>query len=101
LLNPVAPHITEELWVETGFNGIISKQSWPKWDESRTVEDVIEIAVQINGKVRGKMSVPSDATQEDVKAKLAEDEKLNILIEGKSIVKEIYVQGRIYNIVVK
>jgi len=101
LLNPVAPHITEELWVSTGFNGIISKQSWPKWDESRTVEDVIEIAVQINGKVRGKMSVSSDATQEDVKAKLAEDEKLNILIEGKSIVKEIYVQGRIYNIVVK
>ncbi|WIV13421.1 leucine--tRNA ligase [Proteiniborus sp. MB09-C3] len=101
LLNPVAPHITEELWDINGFGGMINEQSWPIWDENKTVEDVIEIAVQINGKVKGTISVPSDATQEIAKAKLAEDEKLYSLIEDKNVVKEIYVPGRIFNIVVK
>ncbi|MGF7058154.1 leucine--tRNA ligase [Brassicibacter mesophilus] len=101
LLNPVAPHMTEELWTENGFEGMLNEQSWPTWDEAKTVEDMIEIAVQINGKVKGKIVVPSDADHETAKAKLAEDKKLYCLIEGKNIVKEIYVPGRIYNIVVK
>lgn len=101
LLNPVAPHMTEELWTENGFEGMLNEQSWPIWDETKTVEDMIEIAVQINGKVKGKIVIPSDADHETAKAKLAEDKKLYCLIEGKNIVKEIYVPGRIYNIVVK
>lgn len=101
LLNPVAPHITEEIWAANGLNGMLNEQSWPVWDEDKTIDDVIEIAVQINGKVRGTMLIPSDATQEVAKAKFAEDEKLYSLIEGKTIVKEIYVPGRIFNIVVK
>lgn len=101
LLNPVAPHITEEIWAANGLSGMLNEQSWPVWDEDKTIDDVIEIAVQINGKVRGTMLIPSDATQEVAKAKFAEDEKLYSLIEGKTIVKEIYVPGRIFNIVVK
>lgn len=101
LLNPVAPHITEELWEVNNFGGMLNEQSWPTWDEAKTVDDVIEIAVQINGKVKGTISVPADATQEVVKAKVAEDEKLYSLIAGKNIVKEIYVPGKIFNIVVK
>ncbi|WP_352418640.1 leucine--tRNA ligase [Proteiniborus sp.] len=101
LLNPVAPHITEELWDINGFGGMLNEQAWPTWDEAKTVEDVIEIAVQINGKVKGTISIPADATQEVAKAKFAGDEKLYSLIEGKNIIKEIYVPGRIFNIVVK
>ncbi|MFA5524778.1 MAG: leucine--tRNA ligase [Tissierellales bacterium] len=101
LLNPVAPHISEELWDANGFGGMLNQQAWPTWDEAKTVKDVIEIAVQVNGKVKGAISIPADATQEIAKAKLAEDEKLYSLIEGKTIVKEIYVPGRIFNIVVK
>ncbi len=101
LLNPVAPHITEEIWDVNEFNGMLNEQPWPMYDEAKTVEDVIEMAVQINGKVKGTITVPADATQDIAKAKLAEDEKLYSLIEGKTIVKEIYVPGRIFNIVVK
>lgn len=101
LLNPVAPHITEEIWSLSGFEGMLNEQSWPTWDEEKTVDQEIEIAVQINGKVKGKIVIPTDATKEVVKEKLREDEKLLSLIEGKNIVKEIYVPGRILNIVVK
>ncbi|KNF09209.1 leucine--tRNA ligase LeuS [Gottschalkia purinilytica] len=101
LLNPAAPHITEELWQNSGFQGMLNETSWPVWDDNKTIDDVIEMAVQINGKVRGKILVPADATQEVAKSKVIEDEKLNALIEGKTLVKEIYVPGRIFNIVVK
>ncbi|AOT71104.1 leucine--tRNA ligase [Geosporobacter ferrireducens] len=101
LLTPVAPHIAEELWQKLGFEGMIHQQAWPAWDEAKTVEKMIEIAVQINGKVRGKIVIPSDGTQEDARRKLEEDEKIFEFIEGKKVVKEIYVPGRIYNIVVQ
>ncbi|HHY83679.1 MAG TPA: leucine--tRNA ligase [Clostridiales bacterium] len=101
LLNPVAPHITEELWSMLDSSSRITDQKWPEWDESKTVEDMVEIAVQVNGKVRGKVVLPVDATQEEAKAALMEDEKLRHLYEGKNIVKVIYVPGRILNIVVK
>ena len=101
LLNPAAPHITEELWEQTGFEGMLNEASWPTWDENKTVDDTIEMAVQINGKVRGKIVVSRDASQDDAKAKVLEDEKLSELMKDKNIVKEIYVAGRIYNIVVK
>jgi leucyl-tRNA synthetase len=101
LLNPVAPHITEEMWETLNFDGKINEKVWPLWDDAKTLDEVVEIPVQINGKVRGKVTVPVDASQDDVKAKLKEDEKLHSLVDGKNIVKEIYVPGKIYNIVVK
>ncbi|SHJ35867.1 leucyl-tRNA synthetase [Geosporobacter subterraneus DSM 17957] len=101
LLSPVAPHIAEELWMKLGFEGMIHQQSWPKWDDAKTIEKMIEIAVQINGKVRGKIVIPSDGTQEDARKLMEADEKIFEFIEGKKIVKEIYVPGRIYNIVVQ
>lgn len=101
LLSPVAPHICEELWQQLGFEGMINQQPWPVWDDAKTVEKMIEIPVQINGKVRGKIVIPSDGTQEDARRKLEEDESIFKLIEGKKVIKEIYVSGRIYNIVVQ
>lgn len=101
LLNPVAPHITEEMWEMLNFGGRLNAQTWPVWEEAKTVDDVIEIPVQINGKVRGKVTVPAGASQDEIKAKLKEDEKLHSLIDGKNIIKEIYVPGKIFNIVVK
>jgi len=99
LLNPVAPHITEELWEALGESDHLYRQSWPEFDESKTKESVIEIGVQVNGKVRGTVSLAVDASKEDALAagKAAVADK----IEGKQIVKEIYVPGRILNIVVK
>ncbi|MBO4395959.1 MAG: leucine--tRNA ligase [Eubacterium sp.] len=99
LLNPVAPHITEELWESLGESGRIYQQKWPEFDEAKTKESVIEIGVQVNGKVRGTVSLAVDASQEEALAagKAAVADK----IAGKQIVKEIYVPGRILNIVVK
>lgn len=101
LLNPVAPHITEELWEIAGFEGKLNQTSWPEWDENKTVDDVIEIAVQVNGKVRGTVEVAKDAPKEEVDEKVMADEKVQSFLEGKNIVKQIYVPGRIYNIVAK
>ncbi|MGI6141808.1 MAG: leucine--tRNA ligase [Caldicoprobacterales bacterium] len=101
LLNPVAPHITEELWSKIDSQSRITDQKWPEWDEAKTIDDMVEIAVQINGRVRGKLVLAADATQEQAKAAAMEDEKLKNLYEGKNIVKVIYVPGRILNIVVK
>ena len=99
LLNPVAPHITEELWEQLGFDGYIFNQSWPEFDEAKTKESVIEIGVQVNGKVRGTVSLAVDASQEEALA--AGKEAVADKIAGKTVVKEIYVPGRILNIVVK
>ena len=101
LLNPVSPHITEELWEILGFEGMLYRAVWPKWDEAKTIDDVVEIAVQINGKLRGQMVISADADAEQVKEQFKDDEKLVGFIEGKQVIKEIYVPGRIYNVVVK
>ncbi len=101
LLNPAAPHITEELWEILGFEGMLNEQKWPQWDEEKTVEDMIEIAVQVNGRVRDVIKVPKDADQQAVKDVAMESENITKFIEGKKIVKEIYVPGKIFNIVVK
>ena len=101
LLNPVAPHITEELWEELGFEGMVYEATWPVWDEAKTIDNVVEIAVQINGKVKGQMVIAVDATADQLKEQFRNDTRLVDLLEGKTIVKEIYVPGRIYNIVVK
>ena len=98
LLNPVAPHITEELWQLIGGEGRVYEQSWPEFDEAKTVEDTVEIAVQINGKMKGTLAIGRNDAKEDVIAKAKESiaDKLT-----GNIVKEIYVPGRIVNIVMK
>jgi leucyl-tRNA synthetase len=101
LLNPVAPHATEEIWEEQNFGGMLNKAEWPVWDENKTVDDVIELPVQISGKVRGKIIVSKDADVETARKLATDDENINKYLDGKSIVKEVYVAGKIYNIVVK
>ena len=98
LLNPVAPHITEELWQIAGFEGKVYQTAWPEFDEAKTVESSVKIAVQINGKTKGTLSIGKDDAKEDViaKAKEAIADKLT-----GNIVKEIYVPGRIVNIVMR
>ena len=98
LLNPIAPHITEELNEQLGFKPIC-ESTWPIYDESKTTDSEIEIPVQINGKVKGTVKVSFDSDEESVKT-LAHKE-LAELLDGRNIVKEIYVKNRIYNIVVK
>jgi leucyl-tRNA synthetase len=98
LLNPVAPHITEELWLMAGFSGHIYQQTWPEYDEKKTVEDVVEIAVQVNGKIKALIKLPVNVDQETAIA--AGKEAVADKLEG-SIRKEIYVPGRIINLVVK
>ena len=98
LLNPIAPHITEELNQEFGFKPIC-ESSWPEYDESKTIDSEIEIPVQINGKLKGTIKVANDSDEETVKA-LAHKE-LAELLDGKTIVKEIYVKNKIFNIVAK
>ena len=98
LLNPVAPHITEELWQIIGGSGYVYEQTWPEYEEAKTVENTVEIAVQINGKTKGTLAIGRDDAKEDVIAKAKESiaDKLT-----GNIVKEIYVPGRIINFVVK
>ncbi len=98
LLNPVAPHITEEIWDACGYEGRIYQNTWPEYDESKTVENTIEIAVQINGKTRATVTIPTDADKDAAIA--AGKEALGDKLTG-NIVKEIYVPGRIINIVAK
>ena len=99
LLNPVAPHITEELWNEKNYGGYLFQTSWPEFDEAKTVEAVQEIGVQVNGKVRATVKIAIDAAKEDALA--AGREAIADKLAGKQIVKEIYVPGRILNFVVK
>ena len=98
LLNPVAPHITEELWESAGYEGRLYQAKWPAWNEAKTVESVLEIAVQINGKVRATIQLPADVSKEDAIAagKAAVADRLT-----GTIVKEIYVPGRLVNLVQK
>ncbi len=98
LLNPVAPHITEELWELVGFEGKVYQALWPEFEEAKTIEATVEIAVQVNGKVRAAIQVASDISKEDAVA--AGKEAVKDKING-TIVKEIYVPGRLVNLVVK
>jgi leucyl-tRNA synthetase len=101
LLNPVAPHITEEIWQEMNFGGRLYKQKWVKWDEAKTIENTVEIGVQINGKLRATVTVELSDDKEAVKSRVMSNESIQKFTAGKKIVKEIYVPGRIYNIVAK
>ncbi len=101
LLNPFAPHMTEEIYQILGETKTIAETAWPKYDETKTIDDEIEIPVQVNGKVKDVIKVPKDAEEEEVKEKSHISELVSKALEGKTVVKEIYVKGKIYNIVVK
>ena len=101
LLNPVASHMTEELWEIEGFEGRLYNTTWPEYDEAKTVEDTVEIAIQVNGKVKGTVKVGREEDEASVKAKAHEVQTVANFLEGKNIVKEIYVKGKIFNIVAK
>ena len=101
LLDPFAPHICEEIWENMGFGGMIVGQTWPEYDEAKCVDETVEIAVQITGKVRARINISADATSEEAIAAAKADPTIAGLLEGKTIVKEIYVPGRLVNIVAK
>ena len=101
MLNPFAPHITEELFEIMGFGSPITSQHWVTYDPDKCTESTVEIAVQICGKVRAKLNVPVDISAEDAIAKAKAEEKIAAAIAGKTIVKELYVKGKLVNIVAK
>ena len=101
LLNPVAPHMTEELWLTYGNGELLSLQPWPKYDEGKTVDDEIEIVVQINGKIKDKLMIPAGLDKDGTQEAAMNTEKIKGLIEGKNVVKVIAVPSKLVNIVVK
>ena len=101
LLCPFAPHICEEVWAELGGEGFCSAAEWPVYDEAKTKVSSVEIAVQICGKLRGKITIPAEATEEEAFAAVMADETLSSLLNGKQIIKKIYVKGRLFNVVAK
>ena len=102
LLNPFAPHVTEEVWSEMKLGeGMVTEQPWPKYDESKCKDDVIEIVVQVNGKVRARLCVAADIQKDDAIALAKAEDRIAAVINGKNVVKEIYVPGKLVNIVVK
>jgi len=101
LLNPVAPHMTEELWEKYGNEGLLSISAWPAYDEAKTIDDEIEIAIQINGKVRDKVMIAAGLDREQTEDAVMQTEQVKALIDGKTVVKVIPVPGKLVNIVVK
>lgn len=101
ILNPFAPHVTEELYQMIGCEGVLDEQEWVTYDEALCKEDTIEIVCQINGKVKSKLTIPTDAAKDDVIALAKADEAIVKATEGKNIVKEIYVPNKLVNLVVK
>ena len=99
LLNPVAPHITEELWNILGHNDTIAYEKWPEYDESKTVSDEITLPIQFNGKLKATIQISVDEAEDSIKQKV--HEAIDSKLDGKTVVKEIYVKNKIYNIVVK
>ncbi len=101
LLNPFAPHITEEIWEAQGFGGMLADGHWVDYDEAKCVDDEIEIVAQINGKVRAKLMIPAEIDSTEAIALAKKDPAIAAAIDGKNIIKELYVKGRLVNIVVK
>jgi len=103
MLNPVSPYITEELWTTVlGHEGSITYESWPTFDESKlNADEEVEVVVQINGKVRGKVTVPSDISEDDIKEKIREIDNVKRYLDGANIIKEIYIPKKLVSIVIK
>ena len=101
LLNPFAPHMTEEMYEVQNLGGVLNEQKWPTFDPALCVDEMVELVVQINGKVRSKLQVPVDSAQADVLEKAKAEPKIQDALQGKQIVKEIYVQNKLVNFVAK
>ena len=102
LLNPVCPHITEELWnIALNHESTITYEKWPEFDEAKTIEDEINLPVQLNGKLKVNVKIPLNADEETAKNIVHQNEKIVNILEDKIVIKEIYVKNKIYNIVVK
>ena len=100
-LAPLAPHLSEELWRGLGHEGSISTAPWPDHDEAFCVDDAIEVPLQVNGKVRGRVMLAKDATEDEARAAALADRGVLNSLEGKKVVKVIYVPGRVLNLVVR
>ena len=101
LLNPFAPHLTEEMNEAIGGKEMLVHAKWPEYDPAKCVDAAVEIAVQVSGKIKARLMIPSDAAEEEVKALVMADANVQAALAGKSIIKEIYVKGKLYNIVAK
>ncbi len=99
LLNPFAPHVTEEMWDVMNFGGMVNQAKWPEYDEEKTKENDVEIVIQVMGKVRAKITVPVDMAKDDVLATAKAEPKIAELLDGKEIKKEVYVPGKLVNFV--
>ncbi|MBO4468259.1 MAG: leucine--tRNA ligase [Clostridia bacterium] len=101
LLNPFAPHITEEIWEICGFEGMLNQTTWPSFDESKCVDSSVEIAVQVNGKIKARIMVAADISSDDAIAAAKNEKAVAEAVDGKTVIKELYVPKRLVNIVVK
>lgn len=101
LLNPFAPHMTEELWQQAGFEGMLNEAEWPKYDEAKCADSTVEIAVQVNGKIKARINVAADISAPDAIAAAKADGAVAAAIDSKNIIKELYVPKKLVNIVVK
>nr|MBR4282027.1 leucine--tRNA ligase [Clostridia bacterium] len=101
LLNPVAPHITEEMWQNLGCEGEVAFAAWPKWDEKALVKSEVEIAVQVAGKIRGRIMIPADMTKEVAEKELVNHPEVQKILAGKTVMKVIFVPGRLVNFIAK
>ena len=102
LLNPFAPHITEEVYEANKLgDGIVAQAQWPDYDESKCVEESVEIVVQVNGKIKAKLNVPVDASKDDMLTLAKSDEKVQAAIDNMTVIKEIVVPKKLVNLVVK
>jgi leucine--tRNA ligase len=101
LLSPFAPHLCEEMWQQLGNAGDLTHAEWPQYDESKTVDETVEIAVQLMGKIKGKLVVEVGSSEKDVMDKIMADDKLSVIFKDKQIIKTIYVKGKLINIVAK
>jgi leucyl-tRNA synthetase len=101
MLAPSAPHLTEELWQKTGREYSIHNQAWPEWDAELAREEEITLVVQVNGRLRDRIIVSASITEDEAKETARESEKVQAHIEGKTVVKEIFVPGKLLNIVVR
>jgi leucyl-tRNA synthetase len=101
LLAPTAPHLAEELWQRLGYDYSIHSQRWPEWDEVLARDEEITLVVQVNGKLRDRITVPVSITEAEAKRLARESQRVTAYLEGKKVAKEIYVPGKLLNIVVK
>ena len=101
MLNPFAPHMTEEIWELQNFGGMLNETKWVTYDPDKCVEATVEIAVQLAGKIKARIQVPADAGKDEILAQAKADPAIAALIAGKTIIKEIVVPGKLVNLVVK